>query len=155
MKFSVAVTCNPISRIKIDFIHPLLQELNAQLALKELGGGVMEYLIGLDICHYPLGYEKFRKNFKPKFTEYKSVKNRHTGQQMEIIKLFHYSLSFDNDQYKKFISISDKESEKMLVSEIVNSLSNLDKLPAKVKDFDRELFKQEVIKFFQEKGFVT
>jgi hypothetical protein len=154
MKFSIALRSDPFSNKKISFIYPLIQELTTRLALKDLGSDLMEYSIGFDVCHLPSGFEKFKKNFKPKFTEYKSVKNKQTGQQIEIIKLFDYSISFDDDKYNKFISISDEESEKMLVAEIVNSLSNLDKLPAKVIDFDRELFKKEVIKFFTEKGFI-
>ena len=66
----------------------------------------------------------------------------------EIIqdRVFSYDVKLD---YEDFKNQSDEQNEQTLASEIMESLSNLDKLPKKVKDFDKERFKKDMEAFFE------
>ena len=62
-------------------------------------------------------------------------------------KLFINEFNFNSDEYEEFISVSDEESKKILQDKIIESLENLDKLPKKVKDFDKVRFKNDLLTF--------
>ena len=64
-------------------------------------------------------------------------------------KLFINEFNFNSDEYEEFISVSDEESKKMLENKIIESLENLDKLPKKVKDFDKARFKNDLLTFLK------
>lgn len=65
-------------------------------------------------------------------------------------KFLYYEFFLKNDELTHFINSSDEESNKILAKKILESLENLDKLPKKVKDFDKERFKQDIKHFFKE-----
>ena len=65
-------------------------------------------------------------------------------------KLFINEFNFNADEYEEFISVSDEESKKILENKIIESLENLDKLPKKVKDFDKKTFKNDLLVFLYE-----
>ncbi|RMZ59697.1 hypothetical protein D1632_08720 [Chryseobacterium nematophagum] len=69
---------------------------------------------------------------------------------LETVKQYSYDIKFDNELYDDFVSSSDEESKKLLVRKILESFEHLDKLPKKVKDFDKEKFKSDVEQFFKE-----
>ena len=60
------------------------------------------------------------------------------------------SNNLTRDLYDKFVTGTVEESEKILATEISNSLSNLDLLPKKIKDFDKERFRADMQQFFKE-----
>ena len=64
-------------------------------------------------------------------------------------KLFINQFNFNSDEYEEFISVSDEESKKILENKIIESLENLDKLPKKVKDFDKKRFKNDLLVFLK------
>jgi hypothetical protein len=64
-------------------------------------------------------------------------------------KLFINEFNFNADEYEEFISVSDEESKKILENKIIESLENLDKLPKKVKDFDKKRFKNDLLVFLK------
>ena len=64
-------------------------------------------------------------------------------------KLFINEFNFNSDEYEEFISVSDEESKKILENKIIESLENLDKLPKKVKDFDKKTFKNDLLVFLK------
>lgn len=64
-------------------------------------------------------------------------------------KLFINEFNFNSDEYEEFISVSDEESKKILENKIIESLENLDKLPKKVKDFDKKTFKNDLLLFLK------
>ena len=47
-----------------------------------------------------------------------------------------------------------KESKRIVAVEILKSLDNLDIIPKKVKDFDKERFKADMYNFFKENNLV-
>lgn len=94
------------------------------------------------------GYEEWFKARKPKYTEHK-VLGTFSGKKIEINKEFAIESRVDSDNYDNFLKATDEESRKILAQEILNSLSNLDALPKKVKDFDKEQFKADIEQFFK------
>jgi hypothetical protein len=85
------------------------------------------------------GYEEWFKVRKPKYTEYNVIET-FSGQKIEINKEFAIEYRIDNEIYDSFLKATDGDSKKILAQEILNSLSNLDALPKKVKDFDKKAF---------------
>jgi len=71
----------------------------------------------------------------------------YTGEEHIMNKLFINEFNFNPEEYEEFISVSDEESKKILENKIIESLGNLDKLPKKVKDFDKVRFKTDLLTF--------
>jgi len=130
-------------------ITDLFRGINDFIKNKKYGHGIYQYMISLYVINPPEGYEHLFKDFKPKFTEHKLTKNRFTGERVEIKKQFHYSIRIDGNAYSDFVKASKMKTKKILASEILKSLSNLDALPKKVKDFNRERFKSDIENYFR------
>ncbi len=126
----------------------LVQNLSAELAEyfsdKDYGEDVEEIIIG--IISVAPEFEFFSKIRKPRYKAYREYVNR-DGLKIIEDRLFSFSLKID---YESLKNQTDEENRKMLASEILGSLSNLDALPKKVKDFDKERFKEDMIAFFEE-----
>ncbi|MEA9414292.1 hypothetical protein [Flavobacterium sp. PL02] len=65
-------------------------------------------------------------------------------------KTLYYEFFLKNDRLNEFILADDDESKKILADEILNSFFNLDKLPKKIINFDKERFKSDLKSFFVE-----
>nr|WP_315394754.1 hypothetical protein [uncultured Sphingobacterium sp.] len=74
----------------------------------------------------------------------KTTKNRFTGEMQRMVKLFLDDIVLTSDEYEGFVSGNDYDSIELLKTRILESLSNLDKLPKAVKDFDKEKFKMDM-----------
>lgn len=94
------------------------------------------------------GYEEWFKVRKPKFITHKIIET-FTGDKIEINKEFVIETRIDNEDYDNFLQATDEESKRVLALEILKSLSYLDALPKKVKDFDKERFKLDIEQFFK------
>lgn len=149
MQFSTVVTCDRNASNKSDIINELQKSINSYVNTNNYGNDIMDYFINFDITNYPDGYEHLQKKFKPKYTEHRVSVNRYTGEKMEIIKQFHYSIIIGGDLYNMFINGTREESMKIIATEIFKSFSNLDKLPKKVTDFEKEKFKSDMRFFFK------
>ena len=151
MKFIFGISCSPEVNNKVYFITELERKLNDYFKNRNYRGGINEYAIFFDVNNYPEGYEHLRHYYKPKYINYKIITNEHTGKQLEIDQQFNYSINIDNvnsNMYDKFVKATEEESKKMIVVEILNSLTYLDKLPKKVNNFDKEQFKSDLLHFF-------
>lgn len=60
-------------------------------------------------------------------------------------RIFAYDIKLDFESFK---NQTDEDNKKMLASEILDSLTKFDALPKKVKDFDKERFKEDMRMFF-------
>ncbi|MCZ8169770.1 MAG: hypothetical protein ACK5RV_07820 [Flavobacterium sp.] len=155
MDFSLALTIDSFSigesmaQKKSVLINDLFKRINGYIKGRDYGNGIYQYLISLYVINPPKGYEHLHKDFKPKFTEYKALTNKISGEKMEIEKQFHYSVKIKGENFEEFVSANETESKKLLAQEILRSLSNLDALPKKVKDFDKERFKEDLEQFFK------
>ena len=154
MEFKVVLTLENSARNKSDLINDLFNNINDFVANRKYGEGIYQYLISLYIINPPKGYEYLHKNLKPKYTDHKLINNRFTGGELEIKKQFHYSIRVDGEMYDTFIGASEEESKKLLATEILNSLSYLDKLPKKIKDFDKNKFKADIKNFFKDQELI-
>lgn len=154
MEFAVSLTIDNKAERKSVIIENFFKEINFFVKSKEYGEGINQYLIILYVINPPVGYEHLHKDFKPKFVEYKSLTNNLTGEPFIIEKQFSYSLKINGENFEEFVSVADEQSKKLLAKEILNSLYNLDALPKKVKDFDKERFKADLKQFFKEQDLI-
>ena len=154
MKFAITQEVDTKSGKKSDIIQQLSDDLENYLKDKNYGSDIETFLIGFIGIKTKPGYEEWYKERKPKYTAYKASKNRITGLPMEIIKSYSYDIKFDYDLYDEFVEASDENSKKILVIKILDSFTHLDKLSKKIKDFDKDKFKKDVEKFFQEQGII-
>ena len=139
MKFGISITIDEKADHKSHLIISLSEALKEYFQDKNYGEDIKDYIIGCICILPPEGFEKFNKPKKPIYIDDKTTKNRFTGEELRMHKLF----------INEFISVSDEESKKILENKIIESLENLDKLPKKVKDFDKKRFKNDLLVFLK------
>lgn len=152
MKFAISTTTDLGSRHKSSIINEISIALSKYFNNKSYGNDILDYIVGCLCTSPPEGFEKFNNPQKPIYVDDKTTRNRFTGEQQRMFKLFINEFNFNNEEYADFVNSSDEESKKILAKKILESLENLDKLPKKVKDFDKERFKQDMEHFFQEQN---
>lgn len=150
MNISISLTMDPMANHKSRIVVSISEELKAFFAGKFYGEDIQSYIIGFTCVLPPEGFEHLFKKKKPVYVDDKTTKNKFTGEPHRMFKLFIDSIDLDSTEYTDFVDSSDEESKKILAKKILESLENLDKLPKKVKDFDKERFKQDMEHFFKE-----
>ncbi|MCZ8319767.1 MAG: hypothetical protein O9303_13280 [Silanimonas sp.] len=155
MNFSITLEIDKDAYHKSNLIHSLSKEINHFLEGKKIGEDILNYYIGC-ICIKTLpGYEKWYQVRNPKYKELQIIKSIFpNGDDIIIKKSFSNDIKIDGEEYDDFITVSDEESKKILAKKIIESLENLDKLPKKVKDFDKEKFKETITDFFKERNLI-
>lgn len=144
MKFGLTQETN-LDQDRSNIIISLSNELKEYFKNRDYGKDVEEFLIGL-ISVKP-EFEIFFKERKPKYISHKI--ETHGGISVEITKSYGYDIKLNYNN----ISESNMHTIKSVIaSEIVTSLSHLDSLPKKIKDFDKERFKGDLLQFFKEHG---
>lgn len=154
MEFAIVQNTDTKSYLKSNLVQEISNDLQLLLKNKTYGADIQTFLIGFLAVKTKPGYEDWYKAKKPKYVDYKQSKNRITGELMEIFKNYGYDIKFDNELYDEFVQSSDEESKKLLAKEILKSFAYLDKLPKKVKDFDKEKFTVDIERFFRKKGLI-
>ncbi|PUV24415.1 hypothetical protein [Sphingobacterium athyrii] len=154
MKFSITQYTDTGSEKKAVLVQNISDELQNFLKNKNYGEDIETFYISFLGVKTKTGFEDLYKAKKPNYVDYKLIKNRFTGLMMEIVKEYGYDIKFDHELYDEFVNSSDEESKKLLGREIIKSFSYLDKLPKKLKDFDKEKFKIDVENFFKEVGII-
>ena len=149
MEFNISITIDEKAKHKSHLIIALSEALKEYFQDKNYGEDIKDYIIGCICILPPEGFEKFNKPKKPIYIDDKTTKNRFTGEELRMHKLFINEFNFNADEYEEFISVSDEESKKILENKIIESLENLDKLPKKVKDFDKVRFKNDLLTFLK------
>ncbi|RKR09273.1 hypothetical protein C8C83_0893 [Flavobacterium sp. 90] len=149
MKVRISLRTDSGAEHKINLINSLIDSLEVYFASKNYGSDIEDILIGLTCAYVSEGFEHLFKMYPTKYVDFKIIKNKYTGESIELNKHFHYSVKLDNEEYNSFINESDEESRKILAVMIIKSLSNLDGLPKKVKNFDKERFKNDTLSFFE------
>jgi hypothetical protein len=153
MKIEIRVNESDIEAShKLEVVESLSNQFASFFERKDYGSGVKSILIICILVKTKPGYEDWFKVRRPKFTEYKLLENKITGYKKVIEKEFAYEIRIDHNDFDEFISQYDKVSKKILALRVLDSLSNLDKLPKKVKDFDKERFNADIQDFFQKQG---
>lgn len=148
MKFGITLEIDTEAEQKSNLIYAMSEALETYLNSKVYGTDILNYFIGFICIKTKLGYEDWYKIRRPKYKEIEKIKST-KGTLIEIKGVFSHDIKIDNEEYDKFISVSDKESRKILESKILTSIAEL-KLPKKVKDFDKERFRQDLEDYFKE-----
>lgn len=154
MEFGITQELDTGTNKKSNLIQEISDNLESFLKNKNYGKDVETFLIGFVGIRTKPGYEEWYKERKPKYIDYKVIKS-FTNQPIEIRKKYGYDIKFDYELYDEFVNGTEEESSKLLARKILDSFSHLDKLPKKIKDFDKEKFKSDVEEFFKINNLLT
>jgi len=149
MKFAIVIKTDIQKFETAQSIHYVSEELKAYFADKDYGEDVKDYLLGMN-CFRPDYYAFFKDRDltgKPVYVDHRISKNRFTGQPTEMNKLCINTVKLEADEYAAFIQADETERQRLTAQKILQSLSNLDKTPKKMKRFDKERFKQDMKDF--------
>lgn len=155
MYFCIVNELDMEAKEKSKLIHELGDELTNYFATLEYGEGIHTYYLRCICIKTKPGYEKWHI---PKRTLYKSeIKANNLGSLEEIRTIKNYfsnEFRIDNEIYDKFITGTDLESMKILANEIIKALKQVEKLPKRVKNFDKNKFTADLNSFFQKKNLI-
>ncbi len=156
MEFNIEKTVSEEALVKDknNLILSLEEDTRNYLKNRNYGEDVKYYTIKLSCVNPPQGFEHLFKLLPPKYIDLKVSKNVHTGEEQRFEKHFFCSINIIGNLYDEFVNSSDENSKKLLVEKIVESFEHLDKLPKKVKDFDKERFTTDVEEFFRKQGLI-
>lgn len=150
MRFTALLTVQWQADKKSGLVSELSDLINRHIKNKQYGESIENFSVTVYLVNPPTGSEHLFKDFKPKYTEYKLLKSRLTGENFEIKKEYHYSIKITGKLFENFIKGSDKESKRIVAQQILQSFSYLDKLPEKVRDFEKDRLKADVAALFKE-----
>ena len=140
MEFGLTLEIDSKAYKKANLINDLSEELEKYFKNKNYGNDIEEYLIGVICIKTKEGFEDWYKKRKPRYVA--------KG------KSYTYDIKFDDESYDRFVEGSDHKSTRMLVKEIKDSLTNLDKLSKKVRDFEKDRFISDLMKYFHDAGLI-
>lgn len=153
MEFGITQEVDNKSGDKSYLVQKVSDNLETFLKNRSYGEDVETFLIGFVAIKTKPGYEEWYKERKPKYIDYKVIKS-FTNQPIEIRKKYGYDIKFDYELYDEFVNGTEEESSKLLARKILESFSHLDKLPKKIKDFDKDKFKSDVEEFFESQNLI-
>lgn len=143
---------------KLDYKLPIIEsfsnEINTEFKNKNYGSSIENFILICILVKTKPGYEAWYIPRKPKYIESKIYKNKLTGQELEIKRQYTIEFKIDYELYDEFAVATEELSKKILANKILESFSHLDKLSKKIDDFDKDKFKKDVEKFFQEQGII-
>jgi hypothetical protein len=129
---------------KSNLVYVIANSLKPFFSSQSYGDDILQVSIGFIMVTHKPGFEEWYKEKQPRYTEFKSSKSKLTGEIIEVSKRFSYQIKLSDIQLNKLINGSEKESLKLIAIEIINSLNKLDKIPKKVKSFDKSRFKSDL-----------
>jgi hypothetical protein len=147
----ISVSDNTVHPDKANLVYELSNQLNNYFANYNYDSDVKKVDIGFLLVLERPGYEVWYKPKKPKYVEYQNKTNL-AGEEIIIEKTFSYEIRFSDEQLYKFTGGDDSLSKKVMAIEILKSLSKLDEMPKKVKNFDKAKFKSDIEQFFKEQN---
>lgn len=144
MDFSITMEAN-FEASEIILIQGLSNALETYFEDKYYGQDIRSFMINL-ICVKP-EFEFFFKERKPVYIENEIDKT--DGLNLPIVKQYSYDIKLS---YYDIINKNNNNMLKKLALEIASSLSYLDSMPKKIRDFDKERFKDDLINYFKSNG---
>ena len=127
---------------------------------KDYGSDVETIMIFICVIQMRPGYENWYKVKRPKYTEYKSwyttfgIDDPDIPEFREIKKRFDIEIRFKDQLYDDFMDADEEEAKRILARETLKALELLDKLPKRLKNFDKERFKADVAAYYREQGWI-
>jgi hypothetical protein len=104
------------------------------------------------VRQYP-GYEDWDKPRRPKYIEHREARCI-SGELMIWHKRFELEVRFDNDVYDEFLHADEEQSKRIIARETLKALDLLDKVPKRLKDFDKERFRTDVANYYRSQGWI-
>jgi hypothetical protein len=150
MKFGIAFKFDEPAVKQLPLLSTLLLDIKQYFSERDYGESVRDYAL-LIVAYGSRGTYKVNS---PTYVEHKMTKNRFTGITMEMNKLFMNEIKIDESEYQQFVKGEEEDSQKLIARVTLRSLSNLDSLPKKVKDFDKQRFISDMEEFFRQRGLV-
>ncbi len=147
MKFGLAVTSS-LGMEKSFLIHSLSDDMEIFFKDKNYGKDIKAYTIGVYCVDVPVGFEKFSKIPKPKYTKGKKIINP-DGIPFTLEDDFECSIKLD---FATFKDADEYEARAILAHKILKSLELLEGMKEKIKDFDDKRFKKDIEGYFKEKN---
>jgi hypothetical protein len=144
MNFGLAVNVSVEISKKAYFIQSLSDDLEVEFKSKIYGKDVKSFTIGI-LCVSPQFEQFYRKEVKPKYTKGTKVINP-DGMHFTLEDSFEYRIKID---YENFKNAEQQEAKKVLAREILRSLVVFDTMRSKIKDFDLESFKIDLVDYFK------
>lgn len=144
MNFNITLIIDTEASKKSILINNLSLDMQEYFSTKDYGEDLQNYTLGFKCVFTPDGFKNFFKKKKPVYVSDRISTNRFTGEKHHMYKLFIDNITIEAEEYEDFVSGSDYDSLHLVKSKILESLSNLDKLPKSVKDFDKERFKEDM-----------
>ena len=141
MHFNIALTMDTRAGIKSHILTNLSIYLKKSFKDKDYGIDLQNYTLGFMCVLAPEGFGHFFEKKKPLYVSDRTTKNRFTGEQHHMFRLFIDSIVIEPGEYEDFVSGTDLNSLEIVKAKILKSLSSLDSLPKKVKDFDKDRFR--------------
>ena len=130
--------------------------LKSHFLLNDYGPDVQNIAIVIILIKTRPGYEKWYKVRQPKYIEYLSGYSVITGEPKlwEWKKRYAIEVRFDDSLFEEFIESNEEEANHILARETLKALDLLDKLPKRLKHFDKERFKNDVAVYYHEQGWI-
>ena len=134
---------------KKDFIERFSSSIT-EPAFKDcsFGKDVKAISISIILIKTRPGFEKWDQPRRPRFTELL------IGRDGKVLweKRFEIEIRFDGELFDAFLAADDDEAGKILARESYRALDQLDRLPKRLKDFDKEGFRAAVKDLFERQG---
>jgi len=148
MLFDIGLKSDTPAGPKMQYIATLKEEMKAWFKDKDYGKDVLDCILLMSV------YSSMRRINTPTYVDHKVKINRFTGLPIEMNKLFMYEIHFNQAEYAKFIAAYEDDARKLLARLLMDSLYNLQSLPKKIKDFDKQRFKADMEEFFRQRGLI-
>jgi hypothetical protein len=145
MNFGLAINITVEIDNKADIIQCLSDDLKKYFENKWYGSDIKSYFIGV-VCVSPQ-FDQFFKEKKPKYTKGKKV-IAPDGIPFTLEDNFEYSIKIDFEFFK---NAGEEEAKKILAKELLASLTIVEQVKTKIKNFDLEAFKSDLTDYFQER----
>lgn len=120
------------------------------------GPDILNVVIVIILIRHEPGYEAWYKTRRPKYIEHYESVSYITGEPVrwEWNKRFVIEIRFNNDVYDEFLKADDEQSKRIIARETLKALELLDKVPKRLKDFDKERFRTDVANYYRSQGWI-
>ena len=145
MKLDLFISVSePFASNKSTIFHELSSRLNFLLKNKEYGEDVKSINGSFIIVLERPGYEEWYKPRKLSYTDQKVSKSKLTGENIEISKQLSFELRLDENSIGIILNSNHLESQKFILQQTINYISEIKRLPVKIRDFDKSLFLKDL-----------
>ena len=124
MEFNISITIDEKADHKSHLIIALSEALKEYFQDKNYGEDIKDYIIGCICILPPEGFEKFNKPKKPIYIDDKTTKNRFTGEELRMHKLFINEFNFlQNNKLTNQIGVIQPKNIESVKTHKIKSIS--------------------------------